>query len=78
VSLGAGKTLTATLTPPSGRDYDLYIYNASGSIVARSELGTGAVDRASVTNSGAAAVTVYVRVRYYSGGSGSYTLGLSQ
>jgi carboxypeptidase T len=82
VSLGAGKTLTATLTPNASSDYDLFIYNASGSIIARSERGTGLVDTATALNNGTAAVTVYVRVRYYSGGTGAsngqYTLGLSQ
>ena len=29
-------------------------------------------------NSGTAAITVYARVRYYAGGAGNYTLGLSQ
>jgi serine protease len=78
VTLGAGKTLAARLTPPSTADYDLYIYNSAGSQIASGTLGTGAVDNASVRNSGAAAVTVYVRVRYYSGGAGNYTLALSQ
>jgi serine protease len=78
VSLGAGKTLTSTLTPPSTADYDLYVYNASGSLITSSTNGTGAVDTASVVNNGTSAATVYVRVRYYSGGSGNYTLRLSQ
>ena len=82
VTLAAGKTLTATLAPNSTSDYDLRIYNANGTLVARSELGTGLVDTATFTNSGAAAVTVYVRVLYYTGGTGAtngkYTLGLSQ
>ena len=82
VTLGAGKTLTATLTPNASSDYDLYIYNASGSIIARSERGTGLVDTATALNNGTAAVTVYARVLYYSGGTGAtngkYTLGLSQ
>ena len=78
VALAAGKTLTATLTPPSSRDYDLYLYNSSGSTLASSTLGTGAVDTATYKNTGSASLNVYVRVRYYSGGSGSYTLGLSQ
>ena len=82
VSLGAGKTLTATLTPNASSDYDLFIYNAAGSIIARSERGTGLVDTATALNNGAAAVTVYVRVRYFSGGTGAvngkYTLGLTQ
>ena len=81
VSLPAGRTLTATLTPNSSSDYDLYIYNSSGTLLARSERGRGLVDSASVTNSGGSASTRYVRVVYYSGGTGStngkYTLGLA-
>jgi carboxypeptidase T len=82
VTLGAGKTLTATLTPNATSDYDLFIRNASGTIIARSERGTGLVDTATALNSGTAAVTVYVQVTRWSGGSGAtngrYTLGLSQ
>jgi serine protease len=78
VSLAAGKTLTATLTPPSSADYDLYLYNSSGTQLARSILGTGSVDTVTYKNTGTSAVTLYTRVRYYSGGSGSYTLRLSQ
>jgi serine protease len=78
VSLAAGKTLTSTLTPPAGVDYDLYIYNASGTQITSSTNGAGLVDSAAVINNGASAVTVYVRVRYYSGGAANYTLGLSQ
>lgn len=81
VSLPAGATLSATLTPNSSSDYDLFLYNSAGSIVARSERGTGLVDTASVTNSGAGAATYYARVRYYSGGTGAtngkYTLKLA-
>ncbi|GAB4036778.1 MAG: S8 family peptidase [Rubrivivax sp.] len=78
VSLAAGRTLTSTLTPPASADYDLYIYNSSGTQVASSTNGTGAVDAVAVTNTGTSAATVYVRVRYDSGGAGNYTLGLSQ
>ncbi|WP_201495851.1 S8 family peptidase [Rubrivivax sp. A210] len=78
VSLGAGKTLAAALTPPATADYDLYVYNANGTQIASSTLGTGAVDSASVRNSGTTAATVYVRVRYFSGGAGNYQLRLSQ
>ena len=43
--------------------------------------GTGLVDSVSLTNSGSAAATYYVRVRYYSGGvgatAGTYTLGIN-
>jgi serine protease len=80
VTIGTGKTLTSTLTPNGSSDYDLYLYNASGTLLARSELGTGQVDSIVRTNTGAA-TTWYVRVYYYSGLTGSggtYTLGLSQ
>jgi serine protease len=78
VSLAAGRTLVATLTPPATRDYDLYLYNASGTQIGSSVAGTGQVDTISYANGSGGALTLYVRVRYYSGGTGSYTLGLSQ
>lgn len=81
VSLAAGATLTATLTPPATADYDLYVYNSSGSQIGSSANGTGSVDSVAVSNGGASATTVYVRVRYYSGTTGTggdYALGLSQ
>ena len=82
VQLPAGKTLTASMTPGlSTADYDLYIYNASGTQLAYSEKSAGATDSASVTNSTTATSARYVRVKYYSGGTGStngkYTLNLS-
>ncbi len=76
VNLPAGRTLTATLNGGS-KDYDLYIYNASGTQIASSTQGAGQIDTASTTNTGTTTQTRYVRVRYYSGGTGSYTLGLS-
>ncbi len=78
VSLAAGKTLTSTLTPPANVDYDLYIYNANGTQIASSTKGVGQVDSAAVINNGGTAATVYVRVRYYSGGAANYTLRLAQ
>jgi serine protease len=80
VSLPSNATLTATLTPNGASDYDLYLYNSAGTLVARSERGTGAIDTASIRNGGAAAATYYARVRYYSGSTGSsgtYTVKLS-
>ncbi len=78
VLLGAGKTLTATLTPPASADYDLYLYTSNGRQVASSTAATGVVDSTSVRNSSASAATVFVRVRYFSGGAGNYTLRLAQ
>ena len=82
VQLPAGKTLTASMTPGlSTADYDLYIYNSAGTQLAYSEKSAGATDSASVTNSTTATSARYVRVKYYSGGTGStngkYTLNLS-
>ena len=81
VQLPAGKTLTASMTPGlSTADYDLYIYNSAGTQLAYSEKSAGATDSASVTNSTTATSARYVRVKYYSGGTGStngkYTLSL--
>jgi len=75
VNLPAGKTLTATLNGGS-KDYDLYIYNSSGSTLAYSDKGAGQIDTASNKNTGSTTVSRYVRVKYYSGGSGTYTLNL--
>jgi serine protease len=78
VTVPAGGSLSATLTPNSTSDYDLYIYKGS-SLVAYSEKGTGVVDSASTTNTGSTSATYYVRVYYYSGKTGStgtYTLKL--
>jgi serine protease len=82
VQLPGGKTLTATLTQGSTtNDYDLYIYNSAGTQLATSQNGAGATDTASVSNSGTTSAPAYVRVKYYSGGtgatSGKYTLKLS-
>jgi serine protease len=81
VQLPAGKTLASTLTPNATSDYDLYIYNSAGTLLTRSENGSGVVDSASVINNGTSTAAVYVRVLYYSGGtgatSGKYTLKLS-
>lgn len=81
VDLPAGRSLVSRLAPNASSDYDLYVYDAAGTQVGKSELGTGAVDQVTVTNSTAATVKRYVRVRYYSGGTGAtngkYTLQLS-
>ena len=76
VTLPAGKTLTATLNGGT-KDYDLYIYNSSGSQLASSTKNAGLVDVASSSNTGSSSAVRYVRVRYYAGGAGSYTLNLN-
>jgi hypothetical protein len=81
LTLPAGQSLTATLTPNASSDYNLEILGASGARLASSFLGTGQVDTATVNNGSAAAVTLYVRLTYASGGKGPvngiYSLTLS-
>jgi serine protease len=81
LTLPAGATLVATLTPNPTSDYDLYVYNSNGSLIGSSELGTGAVDTVSVTNTGTSAFVRYVRVIRWSGGTGAtngkYTVNMN-
>lgn len=72
VRLPTGKQLGVTMTPgTSVADYDLYLYNAAGAVLSRSENGSGAVESVSVRNTSGATVNYYVGVRYYSGGTGA-------
>jgi serine protease len=82
VQVPAGKTLTATLTPgASTADYDLFVYNSAGTALATSQNGAGSIDAVSSVNGTSASVARYVRVKYYSGGtgatSGKYALKLA-
>ncbi|MBQ5950510.1 S8 family serine peptidase, partial [Massilia sp. ST3] len=82
VDLPAGKTLASVLTPGSSTaDYDLYVYNSAGTLLGKSENGAGSVDSYNTTNTGTTTSTRYVRVVYYSGGTGStsgkYTLKMT-
>jgi hypothetical protein len=74
IVLPAGKTLTVTMTPNASSDYDLELYNSSGTKVASSVKGAGQADSVSYGTAG----TLYAKVIYYSGGTGAtngkYTL----
>ncbi|MES2049669.1 MAG: hypothetical protein V4447_14805, partial [Pseudomonadota bacterium] len=78
--LPAGKTLTAKLTPNSTSDYDLYMLSSTGTQLSSSTAGTGAVDTVTKANTGSSTMTLYVKVKYYSGGtgatSGKYSLNM--
>ncbi len=79
-TLGAGRTVAATMTPNSTSDYDLYLYNNNGTQIASSTKGTGLVDTVSKKNTGTSAFTRYVKVIYYSGKTGTtgtYTIKLT-
>jgi hypothetical protein len=76
----AGKTLGVTLTVPATVDYDLRLYNSSGSIIARSEQDLGLDESLAWTNPGSGSVTVYARVYGYNGSSSTsepYQLALA-
>ncbi|MBQ5950358.1 S8 family serine peptidase, partial [Massilia sp. ST3] len=81
VDLPAGKTLSSVLTPGASADYDLYVYNSAGTQLGKSENGAGSVDSVNSSNTGTTTSTRYIRVVYYSGGTGStsgkYTLKLT-
>ena len=55
----------------STSDYDLYLYNSSGTQLARSINGTGVADTVTYTNSGSSSLTLYVRAYFYSGKTGT-------
>ena len=81
MTLAAGGTLTATLTPNASSDYDLFVYNSNGVLICRSERAHGTRRHVTVTNTGASAFARYVRVVYWSGGTGAtngrYTLNMN-
>ena len=80
MTLAAGATLNLRLDVPAKADYDLYVYNSNGTLIAKSENGLGLAETISVRNSGSAAFTRYVRVVPYEGTLGAqspYTLRLS-
>lgn len=74
VTVPAGKTLTATMTPGSTANFDLYLYNASVSLLASSKNGAGVVDSVSATNASSTDAFMYVRVLYTGGVNATYSL----
>ena len=81
VDLPAGKTLASVMTPGASADYDLFVYNSAGALMGKSENGVGLADTVHSANSGSTTSTRYIRVVYYTGGtgatSGKYTLKLT-
>lgn len=79
VTVPVGKTLTARLTPNSGANYNLYLYDTSGNTLASSTAsGNGVVDTVVYSNNGTASTSYVLGVRRSSGGTGAYTLQLTQ
>jgi Zn-dependent metalloprotease len=80
MTLPAGATLSLRLDVVATSDYDLYVYNSNGTLIAKSENGLGLAETLSVRNSSTSAFTRYVRVVPYSGtvgAAGAYKLRLS-
>jgi len=77
VALAASQSLKVDMTGPVGKDYDLYLVDASGTILASSE-GSTATESVTYRN-GTSARTVYIEVVAYSGSSTTlqYTLKIS-
>ncbi|MEX8492437.1 S8 family peptidase, partial [Sphaerotilus sp.] len=83
VSVAAGKTLSATLNMTvSTQNYQLYLYNPSGALVASSANAAGLPETVKVANTTTAAQLYRVRVAYAAGGTGAtagkYVLNLLQ
>ena len=76
VQLGAGRRLTARLTPNPEANYDLVAVDASGARLAISQLSGAQTDTVTVRNGGGAAMAVVLRVRYAAGATGAYRLGV--
>ncbi len=79
LTLPAGHTVTVDMAVPSGKDYDIKLYNSSGSQLAYGYNGTGQPEHVTYTNSGSSSMYVYIRVYPYNGYSSSipYTLDVS-
>jgi len=79
LTLPAGKTVTVDMDVPSGKDYDIKLYNSSGTRLAISQNGTGQSEHMTYTNSGSYSMYVYIKVYSYSGYSSStpYTVDVS-
>ena len=71
VSLPSGRTLTATLIPNPNSDYDVQLYDGGGELLSVSRAGTGVVDVVTTRNITRGAANYYVRVVFFSGGTGS-------
>ena len=79
VNINAASTMAFKLVVPSGKDYDLYVYNSAGTQVASSVLGSGQAENITISNSGSASF-IYAAVKPYRSNSTtlSYRLEITQ
>lgn len=67
VTVPGYKTLTVDLTVPSTKDYDVKLYNSSGTLLASGTNGTGQPEHVTWTNPYSTSRVVYIRVYGYNG-----------
>ena len=74
VSLSSGQTISVSMTPPSGSDFDLYLYAPDTSLIDQSTYSGSTTDGVEgvATSSG----YFYIQVEQYSG-SGTYSLTIT-
>lgn len=58
-------TLNVVMTPPSTKDYDVKLYNSSGTLLASGTNGTGQVENVSWYNNSSSSKYVYIKVYGY-------------
>jgi phosphohistidine phosphatase SixA len=78
--LAPGETLAVDMTGPWGKDYDLFLHNASLAVVASSTSSTS-TERVTYRNAATTTATVYLRVIGYAGAfstTSSYALNLTR
>ena len=73
VSVKSGRTLHVSMTPPSGSDFDLYLYYPNEVEAGRSEFEGSTPDWVRVTATKATAGDWYILVKHRSGG-GTYLM----
>ena len=71
VAVSSGQTVRVSMTPPSGSDFDLYIYDTNQSQVDSSNLGGSQTDTVEATASASGYFYIYV---YHYSGSGTYSM----
>lgn len=81
LSVGPGQTVSTRLISPDTANYDLFLRNLAGTVSKSSMRGAGLTDSVSWTNTGGAAVDMYLRVRWVAGpvgASAGYTLEVNR
>jgi len=81
-TLDAGQTVLMNLTVPATKDYDLYLYNSSGTSLARSiNAGNGVPESITYANPSSQTLIYYTTVKGYQGAFSAtdpYTLVISK